>query len=228
MPPLTPDVLIGYYEAEDPEFDPAPLQGIERVDWASVTHAHGKATDVPALLRALVSDEPDHRDFACQLLFETIWHQGDVYPATAETIPFLYNLLDAEGLHDKASVAHLLATIADGHPPLSGCEGNQKETEMWREILRKEGRSLDHELEQGRKFHDRIMREIAERLDLLYPYLRHPEAEIRRSMVVAIGKFPEVVKRVSPDLESALRSESDKYVRAALEETLSRRTKGCC
>jgi hypothetical protein len=124
---LTPETLVASYDSLDSRSDPPALHGLGSVDWCGVGHAHGRAKDVPALLRALVSDEPDHRDFALQLLFETIWHQGTIYQATAQTIPFLYNLLEADGPHDKAGVACLLATIAEARPSFAGCEGDPKE-----------------------------------------------------------------------------------------------------
>lgn len=225
MAALTPDVLISYYETVDPAFDPPPLRDLKSVDWSSLTHAHGKATDVPALLRALMSDEPDHRDFALQLLCETIWHQGDIYEATAATVPFLYNLLEADGPHDKASIAHLLAMIADGLPPFARCEGNPKEMERWQSILSKKGRSLEVEMARGRKYTEEVRRRLVSQFDLLYPFLRHSDPEVRRSVAVAVGHFPEVAARVLPDLEAALRDESDKYVREALQEVIERQRK---
>jgi hypothetical protein len=83
---MTPDDLVAMYQSAS---DPSSLHRLRTVDWSAVSHAYGPATDVPALLRAFVSDVPDHRDFACQLLFQTIWHQGTVYEATATVVPIL-------------------------------------------------------------------------------------------------------------------------------------------
>jgi hypothetical protein len=69
--------------------DPPALAGLGAVDWSAVEHAHGPATDVPALLCAAVSHDPDHRGFAWPLLCETVWHQGTVYPASATVVPLL-------------------------------------------------------------------------------------------------------------------------------------------
>src|SRR5262245_48508908 len=107
---MTPDDLVAKYQSAP---DPPGLDGLGEVEWASVSHAHGPATDFPPLLRAAVGDDPDDRDFAVQLLFETIWHQGTVWEATAPTVPFLYRALEADETPDKSSIAHLLAIIAD-------------------------------------------------------------------------------------------------------------------
>lgn len=82
------------------------LDGLDRVDWSAVNDAYGSATDIPALLRAAVSHDPDHREFAYELLYQTLWHQGNVYSATAVAIPFLYNLLVADGSQDKGFPRH--------------------------------------------------------------------------------------------------------------------------
>jgi hypothetical protein len=171
-----------------------------------------------------MSDNKRHRRFACQLLFETIWHQGNIYTATVPAIPFLYNLLETDGPHDKGAIAHLIATIANGEPSFAMCEGNPQETAQWETILRNAGRSLRDEMAAGRMAAEDVRRAVSDRLDVLYPYLRDPEPEMRRSVAVAIGRFPDIATRLLPDLEAAQRDETDKYARAALEEII-RQTK---
>lgn len=212
--------LVKKYSSADPRFDPPSLKGLEEGDWSAVTHAHGEATDVPALIRALVSPDSVDRRHACQDLFETIWHQGTVYDATVEAIPFLYNLLEEDGVHDKASVALLLAVIADGQPALSGCIEDPGQKELWDRILKEQGHSLEVELAHERDFHEELMRRIADRLHLLFSYLRHPEPDLRRSVVAAIGRFRDAAERASPLLEELLHSETDEHVREAFVATL--------
>ncbi len=65
-------------------------------------------------------------------------------------------------------------------------------------------------------------RAVGERLDLLYPYLRDPNPEIRRAVAWAVGHYPEAVARLLPDLEAALRDEPDEYTRGALREAIAR------
>ncbi|QDU21753.1 HEAT repeat domain-containing protein [Urbifossiella limnaea] len=185
-------MLAEFAHVTDPARDPPSLVGLDQVDWAAVDHAHGPATDFPVLLRALVSDDPDARGFALQLLYETVWHQGTVWEATAHTVPFLYRVLAADGTPDKQSVVHLLSTIADCQ---TGASGHM----------------------------DASRRAVGERLDLLYPYLRDPNPEIRQAVAWAVGHYPEVVARRLPDLEAALRDEPDEYTRGALREAIA-----CC
>src|SRR4051794_2830058 len=96
------DDLIAKYRSPH-SVPPMPaLEGLDEVNWSGLRTAYGPATDVPALLRAFVSVDPEDREFADQLLCQTLWHQGNVYSATAAAIPFLYNLLEDDGPHDKA------------------------------------------------------------------------------------------------------------------------------
>jgi hypothetical protein len=54
------------------------LERLDTIDWATFSHAYGSAEDVPALIRALRSPDPETRDCALSELFSTIWHQGTV------------------------------------------------------------------------------------------------------------------------------------------------------
>src|SRR5438128_8301814 len=69
------------------------LEGVDIVDWAALRHAYGEASDVPELLRSLLSSDAGRRHHAIYELFGNIYHQGTVYPATAAAVPFLYELL---------------------------------------------------------------------------------------------------------------------------------------
>lgn len=143
------------------------LADLEDVDWSAVKDAYGPATKIPALLRAAASSNPEHRDFAYQLLHQTIWHQGCVYSATATAIPFLYNLLEADGPHDKKAIASLVSLIANGQPSFLHCETDPKAAAEWRTILAKNGRSLDTEIGEGHKIAETIREQLDRRPDLL-------------------------------------------------------------
>jgi hypothetical protein len=62
---------------------------LDAVDWASLTHAYGGAEDVPHLVRSLYSDDAEEVDEALYELYGNVLHQGSVYPASVEAVPFL-------------------------------------------------------------------------------------------------------------------------------------------
>lgn len=159
--------LISRYRSAD-SIPPMPaLDGLNEVNWSAVEDAYGPANDLPALLRALVSDDPEHREFACVSLYQAIWHQGNVYSASAAAIPFLYKLLETEGLHDKETVAGLIGLIADGTPSFAHCESDMQAAAEWRAILGKSGESLEAKIAEGKLVTAEIQRQLAMRPDLL-------------------------------------------------------------
>ena len=171
---MSPAELADLYRS-DP--DPAPLQGLRTVDWSAVEDAYGPANDVPALLRALMSWDSAHREAASRILHTTIWHQGNVYSASAAAIPFLYNLLEEDGPQDKADVAGLIALIADGRPPFIDCPDDPTEAARWRDILRHSGRSFDAEVAEGRLVAAEVRRQVGQRPELLSEYLANARDE---------------------------------------------------
>jgi hypothetical protein len=170
------------------------LRGLDEVDWEALEHAHGSASDVPVLLRAAASDDPDARDLAFELLAESIWHQGSVYSATAPAVPFLYRMLEGDETPDEPQVAGLLASIA-------GCDL---------------GSHPDDPAAVADDAWVATRRAVAERLDLLYPYLRDPDWGVRHAVAWAIGRFPAIAVRLLPDLEAAYRTERNEAVRLGL------------
>jgi hypothetical protein len=194
--PVSRKFLTRLGHAADPDNDPPALAGLDDVDWKAVEHAHGRATDIPVLLRAAASNEPDAREEAFQLLYESIWHQGSVYDATPLVIPFLFRLLEADKTPDRSQVAHLLATIAgNGYP------------------------EDDEEVVTCRRI-------IGQRLDLLFPYLRDKDWGVRHIVATAIGCYPEVCVRALPRLEAIYRKERNEAVRLALASAIGNSPEG--
>jgi hypothetical protein len=95
--------------------DRDPLADVEAVPWQRLEHAYGPAIDVPAVLRAVRTDD-ERADGAIDQLLSTIWHQGTVYSATAEAVPFVAALALDEDLPVKrrALLGLLLFSIARG------------------------------------------------------------------------------------------------------------------
>lgn len=62
----------------------------EQIDWASLSHAYGPATNVPDLLRALLTGSEEETWLE---LWNDVHHQGSVYSATAPTVRVLMTWL---------------------------------------------------------------------------------------------------------------------------------------
>ncbi|MFD4576878.1 HEAT repeat domain-containing protein [Streptomyces sp. NPDC058417] len=87
------------------------LVGLDDVPWAERGHAYGAADDVPGLLRALAAGDDEAAAGALDELYGCILHQGTVYSATAEAVPFLARIA-ADG-RSGADVLVLLGGIAE-------------------------------------------------------------------------------------------------------------------
>src|ERR1700733_4894040 len=90
------------------------LEGLDEIHWSVLQHCRGSATDVPGLIRSLMSHDHDERWEAFGQLADTILHQGTVYEATPYAVPFLIELLKLEDLPEPEIVAALFAGITAG------------------------------------------------------------------------------------------------------------------
>ncbi|MFK0256500.1 hypothetical protein [Streptomyces sp. NPDC090445] len=186
---------------------------IDDIDWAALEHAYGAADDVPDLLRAAGSADPQVRDEALEELVSSLCHQGSVYSATAAAVPFLARLaLDGPG--DRLRLLWLLHGAADGAGP------------EWRQVRRAVAAALppllalaDDEDRSVRRTMVWIIAACEEASLPLMPLLRarlaeEDDAEVRADLVTALGLLD-----VSPEAREArnraLLSEAEPLVRGA-------------
>lgn len=80
--------------------------------WEKLSHAYGKATDVPGLLEALGSSQAKARAQAIWKLGASICHQGTFYSATPPAIPVLVDLAAQPKTKDRQAILKLLGNIA--------------------------------------------------------------------------------------------------------------------
>jgi hypothetical protein len=101
------------------------LNNLNSIDWAKLGHAYGNATNVPAMIRNLLSESPEIRNQAYDDLFANIIHQGTPYTSTPIAFPFLMELLHSSQTPDRTTLAQLIGCIIE-----TGGEGRY----YWREI----------------------------------------------------------------------------------------------
>ncbi|WP_328674881.1 HEAT repeat domain-containing protein [Streptomyces sp. NBC_00343] len=87
------------------------FDGLHDIDWASMEHAYGSAEEVPTLLTALRSPDAEERRTALDRFYGAVHHQGDVYPVTAASLPFLFELAADGATPERAAVVALLVSI---------------------------------------------------------------------------------------------------------------------
>jgi hypothetical protein len=188
--------------------------GVDAIDWANLSHAYGSASDVPELLRAVASDDPDARRGALWELWGSIHHQGTVYSASAPSVPFLAQLATTETVPegDRAQLVALIAAIASGssylevHEPLiRGGLSDQQRQEM------------EEELRWVRAAHEAaaaVAPKLLAGIDEASPAIKWP-------LVMLAAQVPEAVAAVVPSLRQIADSSTDPVRRKAVELTLA-------
>jgi hypothetical protein len=195
------------------------LEGLDSIDWPNLSHAYGEASDVPVMVKALLSDDVDERYDAFFQLLGNIWHQGTVHEASAYVVPFLIKMLSSPITPDRARIALILASLADGQSYLEVHALQDEESQLtWRKILSDEGKDFNRQLERERSWVRATREAIEPNLVLLYEFLDHEEPELRLAVATALANFPELASESIGILENAVDSESEGYVR---EEMLS-------
>lgn len=83
------------------------------IDWSSLRHAYGPATDVPALLARARSAAPPsgYRDEPWFTLWSSLYHQDDVYSASYAAVPELVAIASDCGPEIAAESLFLAASI---------------------------------------------------------------------------------------------------------------------
>jgi HEAT repeat protein len=89
------------------------LEELDRVNWSQLSHAYGRAADLPNMIRRLAGSGSDTREEVLAELWSSILHQGSLYTATEAAIPFLIELLDEPSVFAKNHVLDLLTGAAD-------------------------------------------------------------------------------------------------------------------
>ncbi|WP_029631839.1 hypothetical protein [Zavarzinella formosa] len=89
------------------------LEGLAAIDWKKLSHAYGAAGDVPRLIRALASPDPEKWVGALSGLYDTLCHQTcTVYEATGPAVPFLIELLGHRPVRCRGRLLQFLGDAA--------------------------------------------------------------------------------------------------------------------
>lgn len=84
------------------------------VDWSSVSHAYGPATEVPGLLHSIRSSKQTVRQGAYRDLAALMVDQGSRSEASAAVVPYLIEVVADPSAPDRFAACQVLAAIAVG------------------------------------------------------------------------------------------------------------------
>jgi hypothetical protein len=173
------------------------LDSIDKVDWASVHHAFGIASDIPPLLQKLLSPQQEERQDAIETLDDLIHHQGTLYEAAVYVAPIFLEMLKYPEMPDKENIVASFALLAEDKPP----ETYSANERPW-------AQSLKSIIEQN--------------IDILYPYLQAKEPAVRWMIAYSIALFPQHRDVSLPFLEQAFNREEKKDVKDGIENAVIR------
>ncbi|MFD4659725.1 hypothetical protein ACFWP2_29330 [Kitasatospora sp. NPDC058444] len=97
------------------------LTGLDDHPWVTVSHAYGSAEDLPDLLRALAEGDEEAAGEALSELYGSILHQGTVYSAGVDAVPYLARIAAAG--RRTADVLCLLGGLAESEDEWQVPEG---------------------------------------------------------------------------------------------------------
>lgn len=87
---------------------------LDSIDWASLRHAYGAASDTPIHLRELTDLDQAVRLKALDALHSSIAHPCGVYSASLAAIPFLLELVADSDQSDRGDILEIVRFIAQG------------------------------------------------------------------------------------------------------------------
>ncbi|MGI9422534.1 MAG: hypothetical protein ACR2PA_05025 [Hyphomicrobiaceae bacterium] len=208
---------------------------IADVPWAELHHAYGPATDVPDLLRALMSPEAaspevidaakkNKRSVFDQVTWElcgNVFHQGTVWQVTATTVPFIAAIL-RDGPDDpkhKAFLIDYLHHLALGYPQdLFPDLLNPNEAFAEVEGLEDPGGEPDYEADDNRLLiwmRDSYLA-VERNIEAVFPYLDADNDQVADAAIALCGSFPRCAEQTVPHLRRLVASEDRRGATAAV------------
>ncbi|MET8637348.1 HEAT repeat domain-containing protein [Streptomyces sp. NPDC004680] len=176
------------------------FDGLHDIDWASMEHAYGSAEEVPVLLTALRSPDAEERHKALDRFYGAVHHQGSVYPPTAASLPFLFDLAVDGATPDRAAVVALLVSI--------GRESLDRGFED-------DGTEIEYYPPMGCAQAVAFLRERGEEFAGL---ARDPEPDVRLAAIPGLGLFLDDADRAAAVLRERLAAEHTIAARLAIVE----------
>ncbi|MFH8369848.1 hypothetical protein [Streptomyces sp. NPDC018031] len=179
--------------------------GMKDVDWASMSHAYGDASDVPDLLLGLASADAAEREIALDGMYGAVHHQGDVYDSTVACIPFLFELVATAGAPGRGDVVGLLRSIdGDGR--------DMAEMDVWTDD--------EEEYTAWAANFTRAESDIRARAGLLLGLLDDPDPDLRRALPGALVQWHDDPDAVLTALRGRLAVETAPRVLRAVATAL--------
>jgi len=204
------------------------LQGLDKIDWNNLEHAYGNASDVPDLLRDLISKDPETQENALWELYGNIYHQGTRYEATVYAIPFIFQLIKAPDTPQKADLIRFTIDLALGYPEAFLPKGTN--VEDWKDdvaYLKSELAEEDDGNENYLDWYKHIdayidcYKAVLKEVPTYIQCLNDKDEMVRLNAIFALAWFREEAKTSISKVRELLKKETDPKLIASILITLS-------
>jgi hypothetical protein len=176
------------------------LDDLDRIPWSTLEHAYGDAGDVPNLLHAMVSSDPDKRAWAEDMLDMGPFHQGSLYSCTPYVVRVLLQLVQGDETRETAWILEYVSRVVDAA--------------LWRvAVSEPHAPDPDHELEQA--YAAQILAEVRAQWPLVLSLLKHSDGQIRLALLRLLVLLKTDVPQLEGVLAEQLTAETDDALRAA-------------
>ncbi|MCQ4212345.1 hypothetical protein [Streptomyces longispororuber] len=182
----------------------------DRIPWQRFPHCYGPGEEIPVRLTTLASGDTKAADRALGELWENLHHQGSTVAVGALAVPFLVRIATSGIPGLRADTLRLVAEI--GRCQHFGDGTREGLLQVSEDPLEVEGTTMcpmDWTIQAARDA-------VTDDLDLLFPLLSDPDAEVRSAtafvLAVATGRMP----RTGSTLHRRLAVEDDPVVRVSL------------
>ncbi|WP_405786570.1 HEAT repeat domain-containing protein [Streptomyces sp. NBC_00029] len=179
------------------------INDLESINWASLGHAYGPAGDVPQWLHDMASSDDEIREKAFSSFYGAAHHQGDVYPCTVASLPFLFGMADSPSTPDRASVVALIVSI--GREAVDRDEAGG----VW----------IGIDGEETTAYQDAAAL-IRGRGEVFVGYACDPDARVRSAAIAGLGLFLDDAERAVGVLRDRLDAENGTMERLLVIRTM--------
>jgi hypothetical protein len=182
-------LAIGVRSGIDKHVVTEMVQAIRAVDWDTLVHAYGPATDVAdQLIAAAVGDERT-REAAWWNLWGNIHHQGTIYESTVPAAPIIARLAGWSSYPDRVEAICFLREIASADGVV---------------VWRGDEDELVHDDERQKSLAADLNGDVRNRAIALLDNWRGEPPEVRRALLWLLGGLPELQERFSDLVEAEL------------------------
>jgi hypothetical protein len=173
------------------------VDSLDDIPWSSLEHAYGDAGDIPDLLRALVSRDPDQRERAQGMLDMGPFHQGSIYSCTPFVVRVVLQIAHEKDAADLPWILQYVSRVlAAALLFLSSSEPPTEDPE--------------------RAFAAQILVEIRAQWPLLLSMVEHPDVHVRLALLRLLVLLKADLPHVETVMAEKLTVETDEPLRAAL------------